>query len=49
MLQNLIRYGLVNGTNQGVNYFYVDPETGAVRVKEDLARDPFVQRYVVCL
>ncbi|WAQ96421.1 FAT4-like protein [Mya arenaria] len=44
---NVVRYDLVNGTNSALTYFYLDPATGAVLVRDDLVRDPFISRYLL--
>jgi hypothetical protein len=46
-IQDVVTYTLVNGTDSGVNYFYLDRESGEISVRRDLVRDPFITQYLV--
>ena len=48
LLQDTVVFELVNSTNLGTNYFYLDRETGAISVRASLERDNnFVNEYFV--
>jgi len=46
-LQDVVTFTLINGTNSGVDYFFLDRDNGQVSVRRDLVRSPFISEYIV--